>query len=47
MHIFLIAVIAIASLGASGTIKVHKDGTTSVHKEALKNNAKAEYKVNE
>jgi hypothetical protein len=47
MHLFLIVCIAIASLGASGTIKSDKHGNTTINKSALKNNAKAEYKVNE
>lgn len=46
MHIFLIACIAIASLGASGTIKSDKYGNTTINKEGLKS-GKAEYKVNE
>ena len=47
MHLGLIAIIAVASLFASGTIHVNKDLSTTVNKSALKDNAKAEYKVNE
>jgi hypothetical protein len=46
MHLLLIAVVAIASLGFSGTIKSDKQGNTTINKEALKS-GKAEYKVNE
>jgi hypothetical protein len=47
MHLGLIAILAIASVFASGTVHVNKDGSSVIHKEALKKNAKAEYKVNE